>query len=430
MIKIYRKKDIILTGFALFAMLFGAGNLIFPPKVGFDVGEMWEAATLGFFITGIGIPLLAIISAAYAGKDLDDFANRVSPKFSKVFNVVLILAIGPFLALPRTGATAYEMAVLPHTNGADVDMFKYIFLFIYFTVVLMFSIRANAVIERVGKVLTPILIIILAIIIVKGVFFPLGEPVVVETMTNPFKYGFYNGYQTMDTLGAIVFSSIIIKAIRNGRNLTVKQEMKFLSSSSIIAVCGLAVVYGGLLYIGATSNGIFQGAKTTQLLNEIVDRMLGRSGNLILGICVTGACLTTAIGLTATVGDYFSKLLNTTYEKVVIVTTIISFIFAGFGVDIIVKISAPILTLIYPIAIVLIILNFFKNKIKTNSIYVGAVVGASLVGAYEMAQVLSINTSEILTVIYRSLPLNSFGLAWILPSIICAISFKYMFKTR
>ena len=430
MIKIYRKKDIILTGFALFAMLFGAGNLIFPPKVGFDVGEMWEAATLGFFITGIGIPLLAIISAAYAGKDLDDFANRVSPKFSKVFNVVLILAIGPFLALPRTGATAYEMAVLPHTNGTDVDMYKYIFLFIYFAVVLMFSIKANAVIERVGKVLTPILIIILAIIIVKGVFFPLGEPVVVETMTNPFKYGFYNGYQTMDTLGAIVFSSIIIKAIRNGRNLTVKQEMKFLSSSSIIAVCGLAVVYGGLLYIGATSNGIFQGAKTTQLLNEIVDRMLGRSGNLILGICVTGACLTTAIGLTATVGDYFSKLLNTTYEKVVIVTTIISFIFAGFGVDIIVKISAPILTLIYPIAIVLIILNFFKNKIKTNSIYVGAVVGASLVGAYEMAQVLSINTSEILTVIYRSLPLNSFGLAWILPSIICAISFKCMFKTR
>ena len=411
-------------------MLFGAGNLIFPPKVGFDVGEMWEAATLGFFITGIGIPLLAIISAAYAGKDLDDFANRVSPKFSKVFNVVLILAIGPFLALPRTGATAYEMAVLPHTNGSDIGIYKYIFLFIYFAVVLMFSIRANAVIERVGKVLTPILIIILAIIIIKGVFFPLGEPVVVETMTNPFKYGFYNGYQTMDTLGAIVFSSIIIKAIRNGRNLTVKQEMKFLSSSSIIAVCGLAVVYGGLLYIGATSNGIFQGAKTTQLLNEIVDRMLGRSGNLVLGICVTGACLTTAIGLTATVGDYFSKLLNTTYEKVVIVTTIISFIFAGFGVDIIVKISAPILTLIYPIAIVLIILNFFKNKIKTNSIYVGAVVGASLVGAYEMAQVLSINTSEILTAIYRSLPLNSFGLAWILPSIICAISFKCMFKTR
>lgn len=430
MIKIYKKKDVILTGFALFAMLFGAGNLIFPPKVGFDVGAMWEVATLGFFITGIGIPLLAIISAAYAGKDLDHFANRVSPSFSKLFNIVLILAIGPFLALPRTGATAYEMSILPHTGGVDIQIYKYLFLFIYFAIVLMFSIKANAVVERVGKILTPILIIILAIIIVKGVFFPLGEPVVIEGMTNPFKYGFYNGYQTMDTLGAIVFSSIIIKAIRNGRELTVKQEMKFLSYSSIIAVCGLAIVYGGLLYIGATSYGTLHSAKTTQLLNDIVDRMLGKSGNMILGVCVTGACLTTAIGLTATVGEYFSKLLNTTYEKVVIVTTIISFIFAGFGVDIIVKISAPVLTLIYPIAIVLIILNFCKEKIESNSIYIGAVFGAGLVGAYEMAQVLALKTGETLDFIYGHLPLNSYGLAWIFPSIIFAIVFRALFKQK
>ncbi|WP_294707433.1 branched-chain amino acid transport system II carrier protein [uncultured Fusobacterium sp.] len=423
----YRKKDIILTGFALFAMLFGAGNLIFPPKVGFDVGEMWEAATLGFFITGIGIPLLAIISAAYAGKDLDDFANRVSPKFSKVFNVVLILAIGPFLALPRTGATAYEMAILPHTNGTDVDMYKYIFLFIYFAVVLMFSIRANAVIERVGKVLTPILIIILAIIIVKGVFFPLGEPVVVETMTNPFKYGFYNGYQTMDTLGAIVFSSIIIKAIRNGRNLTVKQEMKFLSSSSIIAVCGLAVVYGGLLYIGATSNGIFQGAKTTQLLNEIVDRMLGKSGNLILGICVTGACLTTAIGLTATVGDYFSNLLKISYEKIVLFTVVISFIFASFGVDMIVKLAVPVLVFIYPISIVLIALNFFKDFIKNDNTFTGAVIGAGIVSGYETLAGL-ISLPESIKVLYNSLPLSSIGFAWLIPSIVVGVLFSFIKK--
>ena len=427
MIKIYRKKDIILTGFALFAMLFGAGNLIFPPKVGFDVGEMWEAATLGFFITGIGIPLLAIISAAYAGKDLDDFANRVSPKFSKVFNVVLILAIGPFLALPRTGATAYEMAILPHTNGTDVDMYKYIFLFIYFAVVLMFSIRANAVIERVGKVLTPILIIILAIIIVKGVFFPLGELVVVETMTNPFKYGFYNGYQTMDTLGAIVFSSIIIKAIRNGRNLTVKQEMKFLSSSSIIAVCGLAVVYGGLLYIGATSNGIFQGAKTTQLLNEIVDRMLGRSGNLILGICVTGACLTTAIGLTATVGDYFSNLLKISYEKIVLFTVVISFIFASFGVDMIVKLAVPVLVFIYPISIVLIALNFFKDFIKNDNTFTGAVIGAGIVSGYETLAGL-VSLPESIKVLYNSLPLSSIGFAWLIPSIVVGVLFSFIKK--
>ena len=424
----YKKREVILTGFALFAMLFGAGNLIFPPAVGFETGQNWLTAATGFILTGAGFPLMAIIAAAVAGKDLDSFAARVSAKFSKVFNIALILAIGPLLALPRTGATAFEMIVPQSTENYSV--YKFIFLGVFFLITILFSLKSSKVIDRVGAILTPILLIVLAIIIFKGIFSPIGVP---SDLHKPetFKYGFLTGYQTMDTLAAIVFSEIILKSIRKDKALTKKQELSFLLQTSVIAIGGLAIVYGGLVYIGATATDVVTGGKgNIELLSSMVILLLGNAGKLILGICVAGACLTTAIGLTATVGDYFSKLLNTTYEKVVIVTTIISFIFAGFGVDIIVKISAPILTLIYPIAIVLIILNFFKEQIKSNSIYVGAVVGASLVGAYEMAQVLSINTSEILTVIYRSLPLNTFGLAWILPSIICAVSFKYMFKTR
>ena len=304
MVYIYKKKDVILTGFALFAMLFGAGNLIFPPMVGYVVGDQWISAAAGFFITGIGFPLLAILSSALAGKELDDFADKVSPLFSKIFNIVLILAIGPFLAIPRTGATAFELMLLPHVDGNN-GMYKYVFLACYFIIVFLFSIKANAVIERIGKILTPVLLIILAVIVVKGVFFPIGEPLA-KDISNTFRYGFYNGYQTMDTLAAIIFSSIILKAIRNGRNLTVKQEMSFLSNSSMIAVCGLSLVYGGLLYIGATSYGVLHSTGTTQLLTDIVNKLLGKEGNLALGVCVAGACLTTAIGLTATVGDYFS----------------------------------------------------------------------------------------------------------------------------
>lgn len=188
---IYKKKDVILTGFALFAMLFGAGNLIFPPMVGYVVGDKWVSAAAGFFITGIGFPLLAILSSALAGKELDDFADKVSPLFSKIFNVVLILAIGPFLAIPRTGATAFELMLLPHVDGNN-EMYKYGFLACYFIIVFLFSIKANAVIERIGKILTPILLIILAVIVVKGVFFPMGEPAAKE-ISNTFRYGFYNG---------------------------------------------------------------------------------------------------------------------------------------------------------------------------------------------------------------------------------------------
>ena len=424
---IYKKKDVILTGFALFAMLFGAGNLIFPPMVGYVVGDKWVSAAAGFFITGIGFPLLAILSSALAGKELDDFADKVSPLFSKIFNVVLILAIGPFLAIPRTGATAFELMLLPHVDGNN-EMYKYGFLACYFIIVFLFSIKANAVIERIGKILTPILLIILAVIVVKGVFFPMGEPAAKE-ISNTFRYGFYNGYQTMDTLAAIIFSSIILKAIRNGRTLTAKQEMSFLSNSSMIAVCGLSIVYGGLLYIGATSYGVLHSTGTTQLLTDIVNKLLGKEGNMALGICVAGACLTTAIGLTATVGDYFSSFLKMSYEKIVTGTVILSFIFAGFGVDTIVKVSAPILTFLYPIAIVLIVLNCFKKYISSDKTYLGAVIGAGIIGFFEMTQTLGINL-QFLNKIYIKLPLQTFGLAWIVPSLIFAVIFSIIFRKK
>ncbi len=427
MVYIYKKKDVILTGFALFAMLFGAGNLIFPPMVGYVVGDQWISAAAGFFITGIGFPLLAILSSALAGKELDDFADKVSPLFSKIFNVVLILAIGPFLAIPRTGATAFELMLLPHVDGNN-GMYKYVFLACYFIIVFLFSIKANAVIERIGKILTPVLLIILAVIVVKGVFFPIGEPLA-KDISNTFRYGFYNGYQTMDTLAAIIFSSIILKAIRNGRNLTVKQEMSFLSNSSLIAVCGLSLVYGGLLYIGATSYGVLHSTGTTQLLTDIVNKLLGKEGNLALGVCVAGACLTTAIGLTATVGDYFSSLLKTSYEKVVTATVVLSFIFAGFGVDAIVKVSAPILTFLYPVAIVLIVLNCFKKYISSDKTYLGAVIGAGIIGFFEMTQTLGINL-QFLNKIYIKLPLQTFGLAWVVPSLIFAVLFSILFKKK
>lgn len=427
MVYIYKKKDVILTGFALFAMLFGAGNLIFPPMVGYVVGDQWISAAAGFFITGIGFPLLAILSSALAGKELDDFADKVSPLFSKIFNVVLILAIGPFLAIPRTGATAFELMLLPHVDGNN-GMYKYVFLACYFIIVFLFSIKANAVIERIGKILTPVLLIILAVIVVKGVFFPIGEPMA-KDISNTFRYGFYNGYQTMDTLAAIIFSSIILKAIRNGRNLTVKQEMSFLSNSSMIAVCGLSLVYGGLLYIGATSYGVLHSTGTTQLLTDIVNKLLGKEGNLALGVCVAGACLTTAIGLTATVGDYFSSLLKTSYEKVVTATVVLSFIFAGFGVDAIVKVSAPILTFLYPVAIVLIVLNCFKKYISSDKTYLGAVIGAGIIGFFEMTQTLGINL-QFLNKIYINLPLQTFGLAWVVPSLIFAVLFSILFKKK
>lgn len=422
----YKKKDVIITGFALFAMLFGAGNLIFPPMVGFINGDEWTPAAIGFILTGAGFPLLAIFTSAFAGKDLDSFAKRVSPKFSKFFNIALILAIGPLLALPRTGATAFEM-IFSKESG-NYNMYKIIFIIIFFGVSLLFSLKSSKVVDRVGAILTPILLIVLAIIIFKGVFFPVGEAISLPKEVTPFKYGFLNGYQTMDTLAAIVFSDIILKSIRKDRELSQKDEVSFLIQASIIAIGGLAIVYGGLGFIGSTvTNTLPAGIGSVELLTSIVKLLLGNFGKIVLAICVTGACITTAIGLTATVADYFSEITKISYEKLAVITTIVSIIFAMFGVDIIIKLAVPVLVFLYPIAIALIFLNILKNSIKNDNIFVGTVIGAGIISGYEALQAMGINLA-FFDKFYSLLPLGSIGLTWVLPAIIGGIIFKFIPK--
>ncbi|WP_300342190.1 branched-chain amino acid transport system II carrier protein [Fusobacterium sp.] len=422
----YKKKDVIITGFALFAMLFGAGNLIFPPMVGFINGDKWALATIGFILTGAGFPLLAIFTSAFAGKDLDSFAKRVSPKFSKFFNVALILAIGPLLALPRTGATAFEMIF--SKGSSNYNMYKIIFIVVFFGVSLLFSLKSSKVVDRVGAILTPILLAVLAIIIFKGVFFPIGNSITTVKELAPFKYGFLNGYQTMDTLAAIVFSDIILKSIRKDKNLSPKQEFSFLLQTSLIAIGGLAIVYGGLSFIGSTiTDEALKGAGSVELLTSIVKTLLGNSGKIILAICVTGACITTAIGLTATVADYFSELTKISYEKLAVITTVISIIFAMFGVDIIIKLAVPVLVFLYPIAIALIFLNIFKNNIKNDNIFLGTVIGAGVISGYEALQAMGYSI-ELFDKIYSVIPLTSLGLAWVLPAILGGVIFKFIPK--
>lgn len=422
----YKKKDVIITGFALFAMLFGAGNLIFPPMVGFINGDKWALATIGFILTGAGFPLLAIFTSAFAGKDLDSFAKRVSPKFSKFFNVALILAIGPLLALPRTGATAFEMIF--SKGSSNYNMYKIIFIVVFFGVSLLFSLKSSKVVDRVGAILTPILLAVLAIIIFKGVFFPIGNSITTVKELAPFKFGFLNGYQTMDTLAAIVFSDIILKSIRKDKNLSPKQEFSFLLQTSLIAIGGLAIVYGGLSFIGSTiTDEALKGVGSVELLTSIVKTLLGNSGKIILAICVTGACITTAIGLTATVADYFSELTKISYEKLAVITTVISIIFAMFGVDIIIKLAVPVLVFLYPIAIALIFLNIFKNNIKNDNIFLGTVIGAGVISGYEALQATGY-TIELFDKVYSVIPLTSLGLAWVLPAILGGVIFKFIPK--
>ena len=420
----YKTKDVLLTGFALFAMLFGAGNLIFPPMLGYETNSSWIPTMLAFTITGVGFPFLGILSVSIVGNGIKDFANRVSPMFSTIFAIISILAIGPMLAIPRTGATAYEITFLH--NGMNNTIYKYIYLICYFGIVILFSLRANKVIERVGKILTPILLLLLFWIIVKGIFFS-GLNIKPDIYPHAFKRGFLEGYQTMDTIASIAYAGIILKAIKNGRNLTQKQEFSFLIKAGLVAILSLALIYGGFALVGAKMHSVLVTKDKIELLVKTTSYLLGGYGNLILAICVAGACLTTAIGLVATVGEFFSSITSFKYEKIVVFTVIISFLLSILGVENIIRISVPILVFIYPVMISLIILNLFGKYIKNDYIYKGVVLFTGIIGLIESLASIGI-TNTYTNSVLEILPFSDYGLTWLFPGLIGYILFSLIFR--
>ena len=420
----YKTKDVLLTGFALFAMLFGAGNLIFPPMLGYETSSSWIPTMLAFIITGVGFPFLGILSVSIAGNGIKDFANRVSPTFSKIFAIISILAIGPMLAIPRTGATAYEITFLH--NGMNNTIYKYIYLICYFGIVILFSLRASKVIERVGKILTPILLLLLFLIIVKGIFFS-GLSIKPDIYPHAFKKGFLEGYQTMDTIASIAYAGIILKAIKNGRDLTQKQEFSFLIKAGLVAILSLALIYGGFALVGAKMHSVLVTNDKIELLVKTTSYLLGNYGNLVLAICVAGACLTTAIGLVATAGEFFSSITSFKYEKIVIFTVIISFLLSILGVESIIRISVPILVFIYPVMISLIILNLFGKYIKNDYVYKGVVLFTGIIGLIESLASIGI-TNTYTNSVLEILPFSDYGLTWLFPGLIGYILFSLMFR--
>lgn len=420
-----KNKDALVVGLALFAMFFGAGNLIFPPELGMQSGSKWILSAIGFFLTGIGMPLLGIMAVSRAGGSIDKLCSKVSPTFSKILGTIIVLCIGPFLAIPRTGATTFEMGIKPIFSGVN----SIIFSIIYFSVTLFFVIKPSQIVDKIGKILTPALLAVLAIIIFKGVTSPMAVPGT-PVLKNAFSSGFVGGYQTMDAMGSILMASIVLKSLIDKGYKEQKVQMKLAFRASLIAAVGLAFVYGGLLYLGATGNTVFpQDITKTQLVMNIAERTLGGFVSIALAICVTLACLTTSIGLTATTGNYFNELTKgkVSYEKIVIITTVISAVLANVGVEKIVRLSMPVLVAVYPITIVLIIMNMFDNLIHNKGAYIGAVYGALFVSLFDAMSALGFNTSFIGRFM-NIIPLSNQGFAWIVPSIIGGVLFSLIKK--
>lgn len=419
-------KQIMAVGLMLFALFFGAGNMIFPPFLGQDAGTHVWTAIIGFLITGVGLPLLAIIAIARVG-DVQTMASRVHPVYGIIFTVIMYLVIGPLFAIPRTGTVSYEIGVIPFLseNAVNSPWPLVIFSIIFFAITAWLAMNPTKLVDTIGKILTPALLIILAVIVIKALITPLGDP---QAPVGPyadgaFFKGFVEGYSTMDTIAALVFGIIVITSIQGLGVSNKKSITKICVQAGLIAAAGLALVYLALAYIGSTApEGLGIQENGGAILSKAADHLFGSFGSIILALAIVFACLTTSIGLVSACATYFNKLMpRFSYKTIVLIFSIFSMIIANIGLTQLIAFSIPVLVIIYPLAIVLIVLSFFHNLFKGYSlVYIVALIPTGIISIIDGLKAAGLNISA-LTDALSFLPLFNQGIGWIVPAIIGAL---------
>ncbi len=415
--------DVIVVGFAIFATIFGAGNLIFPTALGFGVGEGWNIAMIGFFFSGIVLPVLAIIAVGNSGGSFANISENVGSLFSKIFFFCIMVLIIGLLGQPRIGAVTYELGV----NPIIPDINRILVAVVFYGVTIFFAVNPTKVVDMIGKYLTPILLTVLAVIISKGVFSPIGSPI--DTgVANPFTSGFFTGYEIGDALGATVVASIFTAAVI-GKGYTEPRSLARMTAFSAIIGGGLLfLVYGGLVYLGATASSVIEaGTERSALLAGVVGSILGKSGMAAMSLTVIFACLTTATGLSAAMAGYFNEITKgkVSYKIAVVLVNIVACIYSIVGVEMIMKIAMPVLLVFYPVAIVLIVMGVFHNFIPNRGCYKGA--------AYLTLLVSIINTLAMYGIdlkVVSWLPLAKQGFGWLVPAIAGLILGFFFDKTK
>lgn len=415
-------KNLLLVSLMIFSMFFGAGNLIFPPLLGQLSGTNMIVSMGGFLISAVGLPILAIAVVAKSG-GLHILASRVHPKFAFAFTVLIYLSIGPFLGIPRAASLAFEMGISPFLSntvgGSSLALF--IYTLVYFGIAYWLCMSPSKLVDRFGKVLTPTLLVLIVSIFVFSLFKPIGKfaAPIGDYGQSPLLKGFLEGYMTMDAIAALNFGIVISIALKE---MGVTEERELVSNTikaGALAGLLLMIIYGMLAYLGATSQIRFGVTENgAQVLTNVVFYLFGKKGAVLLGVIFSLACLTTSVGLLTSCSQYFAKLMpKISYKTFVKILSVSSMIFANVGLTQILKFSVPVLTAIYPMAIVLMILALLDKLFKGNSyVYLFTMICTSFVSILEALGQFGLKVN-----ILSSLPFYSKGLGWIIPAAVGAI---------
>lgn len=410
-------KETFVAGFALFSMFFGAGNLMFPPLLGLKAGDAWFMVMLGFVISAVIIPLLGIFAHARLQGTMLDFAKKVSPTFSLIYCIIVYL-ISITLPSPRTASVTHEIAIHPFFGTS-----AWLTSVIYFSLVLLFVLNRSKVLNLLGKFLSPVLFIVVLSIICIGIFSVQNPVINPSEFKTPMIKGLLEGYQTFDAIGAVVVGAVIIISLKiKGENNFIRNR-GLIISSGIVAGMGLLIIYSGMIYSGALFNNQFDTNVTrTELLSGLSLITLGNIGKTFLSILVSLACFTTAVGIITGTADFIKGLFNNsqkTYVITAIIACLLGVLIGQFDVHYIVIIAIPALMFIYPITIVLIVLNILPNRFTTPLVFRVVVVITIIFSIPDFLG--SIGMQRFINPILETLPLGKFSLAWLIPAMVTLI---------
>ena len=414
-----QKNAFIAIGLMLFALFFGAGNLIFPPYLGQQAGTNTIPAMVGFLITGCGLPLLGVVSVGWSGKNLQGMGARVAPWYGIFMVAAISLTIGPFFAIPRTCSTSYEMSVVPILGSfGQAGLFVYSLLF--FALTWWLSVSPSKLVDRVGKLLTPIMLVLLFALFAAYIAAPMGEwqaPAAAKygDAASAFSSGFIEGYNTMDGLAGLLFGILVVDAVR----LTGRTDPHAIAGdtlrSGVVAMFFMCIIYVFLGFIGASSVvPLGMQENGAPLLVGSMNWYFGAAGPLLLSVIVLLACLTTSIGLVASVSALFHALVPSVSTKTfVTVFSLLSCGIANFGLTTIIKAAVPVLVFLYPLTVALIILTFLNGAFRSSPIvHRTATFFTFFPALYDGLHVLGLTPASADTLM-ASLPLASYGLAWL-----------------
>ncbi len=409
------------VGIALFSMFFGAGNLIIAPLLGVQAGPAVVPATIGYLVSGVGLPIATIVAIARSGT-ADALLSRIGRRFSRIFTVLAYLAIGPLLAIPRTASTSFEM-IKPLLNASDaaIGVAQLVFSLAFFAAALALALHPARVVRLMGKVTGPSLIALLVLMVSAQVVAPAGNLADYAQgayAQAPVVAGFVQGYQTLDLLAALAFGVVIANSVHAMGVTSPRAAAAQVARSGIVAGALMALVYCALAYLGARMGTVSSSATNgAEVISLSASLHFGVAGTALTAATFFIACFNVCVGLVSSIGQYFAETFpRISYRGWAVIIAVVSCVLSNAGLTAILTYSLPVLMALYPMGICAMVMGLVPRSSAHPLMWR---CGMACVGVVSTAGAVrdALAPGGALPLI-DSLPAAAIGLGWVVPGIL------------